>query len=85
VLELQASGACYSWRLPPPRRLDGVISIEACKEACAVLWRRLCGGVVLALREPQRATLVERDAKGDKWHDRVKVLDLVVSTPRGRV
>jgi hypothetical protein len=46
---------------------------------------KIVWGVVLALREPQRATLVERDAKGDKWPDRVKVLDLVVSTPRGRV
>ena len=23
MIELQASGACYSWRLPPPRWLDG--------------------------------------------------------------
>jgi hypothetical protein len=42
--------------------------------------RSLCGaskksfvrGIVLAPREPQRATLVERDAKGDKWSSRVK-------------
>jgi hypothetical protein len=35
--------------------------------------------------EPRRATLVERDTKSDKWSGRVKVLELVVSTPRGRV
>ena len=29
-------------------------------------------GVVLAPRDPQRATLVERDEKGDKWSGRVK-------------
>jgi hypothetical protein len=29
-------------------------------------------GVVLASREPRRATLVERDAKGDKWYGHVK-------------
>jgi hypothetical protein len=42
--------------------------------------RRLCGalkksfvrGILLALREPRRATLVERGAKDDKWSDRVK-------------
>ena len=42
-------------------------------------------GIVLTPREPRRATLVERDAKGDKWFGRVKVLELVVSTPRGSV
>ena len=29
-------------------------------------------GIVLTPREPRRATLVERDAKGDKWSGRVK-------------
>ena len=29
-------------------------------------------GIVLTPREPRRATLVERDTKGDKWSDRVK-------------
>ena len=28
--------------------------------------------IVLTLREPQRATLVERDAKSDKWSGWVK-------------
>ena len=29
-------------------------------------------GIVLTPREPQRATLVEQDAKGDKWFGQVK-------------
>jgi hypothetical protein len=29
-------------------------------------------GIVLTPREPRRATLVEQDAKGDKWSDQVK-------------
>ena len=29
-------------------------------------------GIVFNPREPRRATLVERDAKGDKWSDQVK-------------
>jgi hypothetical protein len=29
-------------------------------------------GVVLSLREPRRATLVEQDKKSDKWSSRVK-------------
>ena len=29
-------------------------------------------GIVLTLREPRRATLVERDVKGDKWSSQVK-------------
>jgi hypothetical protein len=37
-------------------------------------------GIVLTPQDPRRATLVERDTKGDKWSDRVKVLELVVST-----
>jgi hypothetical protein len=29
-------------------------------------------GIVLTPREPRRTTLVERDAKGDKWSSHVK-------------
>ena len=67
--------------------LDGlvVVSVEARKEDCTVLWRSDCEGIVLTPREPRRATLVERDTKGDKWFGRVKVLELVVSTPHGRM
>ena len=42
-------------------------------------------GVVLAPQELQRATLVEQDMKDDKWSSCVKVLELEVSTPYGRV
>ena len=38
---LQAGGACYSWRLPPPRRLGGGLH-QSMQEACALLWRRDC-------------------------------------------
>ena len=81
---LQAGGACYSWRLP---LLDGlvVVSIEARKKLVRCSRELTVRGVLLAPREPQRATLVERDMKGDKCSSRVKVLELVVSTPCGRV
>ena len=29
-------------------------------------------GIVLTPREPRRATLVERDVKGDKWSGHIK-------------
>jgi len=63
---LQAGGACYSWRLP---LLDGlvVVSIEARKKLVRCSEEELSRGIMLAPREPQRATLVERDTKGDKW------------------
>ena len=42
--------------------LDGlvVVSVETCKEDCAVLRISDCEGIVLTLREPRRATLVKR-------------------------
>jgi hypothetical protein len=33
---------------------------------------KLVRGIVLTPREPRRGTLVERDAKGDKWSGHVK-------------
>ena len=69
--------------------LDGLVDCGLHCEAHVVIVRcsreELVRGVVLAPWEPRRATLVERDAKGDKWSDRIKVLELVVSTSRGRV
>ena len=60
MIELQAGGACYSWRLPPPRRLGGGLC-RSSQEAYAVLRKRaFVRGIVLAPREPRRATLVER-------------------------
>jgi hypothetical protein len=83
VNELQAGGACYSWRFPPPRWLGGVISVEAHKKIvrCSreVIVREYCAH----LTGSRRTTLIERDTEGDKCSNQVKVLELVVSTPRG--
>ena len=67
--------------------LDGlvVVSVEARKKLVRCSRKRFVRGIVLTPREPRKAILVERDTKSDKWSGRVKVLELVVSTPRGRV
>ena len=54
--------------------LDGlvVVSVEARKKLVRCSGEVLVRGIVLAPREPRRATLVKRDAKGDKWSGRVK-------------
>ena len=54
--------------------LDGlvVVSVEAHKKLVRCSGEVLMRGIVLAPREPRRATLVKRDAKGDKWSGRVK-------------
>ena len=57
---LQAGGACYSWRLPPPRWLGGCASVEARKEIVRCSGEELVRGIVLAPWGSQRATLVER-------------------------
>ena len=59
-------GGCYL--------LDGlvVVSVEARKKLVRRSGEVLVRGIVLAPREPRRATLVKRDAKGDKWSGRVK-------------
>jgi hypothetical protein len=44
MIELQAGDACYSWRLPPPRRLGGVISVEARKKLVHCSEEELCEG-----------------------------------------
>jgi hypothetical protein len=72
VIELQGGGACYSWRLPPPRQLGGVICVEARKKLMWYSGEEICEGHSARPREPRRATLVERDMKGDKWSGRVK-------------
>jgi hypothetical protein len=84
VIELQAGGACYSWRLPPPRWLGSVISVEACKKIVRCSGEVIVRGVLCSPRGTAKKTLVEQDTKGDKCTDQVKVLELVVSTPRGR-
>jgi hypothetical protein len=60
VFELQAGGACYSWRLPPPRWLGGLWLHRSSQEVCARLQRSFVRGIVLTPWGSQRATLVER-------------------------
>jgi hypothetical protein len=57
---LQAGGACYSWRFTPPTRLGGEFSVEARKKIVWCYRKMIVRGIVLAPREPRRATLVER-------------------------
>ena len=49
--------------------LDGlvVVSVEACKKLVHCSGEEIVRGIVLTPWELRRATLVERDAKGDKW------------------
>jgi hypothetical protein len=54
--------------------LDGlvVVSVDAHKEIVRCSGEVIVRGIVLTPREPQRATLIKRDAKGDKWSDWIK-------------
>jgi hypothetical protein len=52
--------ACYSWRLPPPRRLGGLWLVEARKEIVRGSREGFVRGTVLTPRGSRRATLVER-------------------------
>jgi hypothetical protein len=54
--------------------LDGlvVVFIEADKKIVRCSREAIVRGIVLTPRESRRATLVERDVKGDKWSGRVK-------------
>ena len=47
--------------------LEVVDSVEAYKEDVWCSEEVIVRGIMLTSREPRRATLVERDAKGDKW------------------
>ena len=49
-----------------------VVSIEARKKLVRCSREEIVRGIVLTPGESQRATLVERDAKGDKWSGQVK-------------
>ena len=49
-----------------------VVSVEARKKLVRCSREVIVRGVMLAPWEPRRATLVERDAKDDKWSGRVK-------------
>jgi len=55
--------------------LDGLVafgSVEARKEIVRCFEEEFMRGTVLTLWGSRRATLVERDAKDDKWSDQVK-------------
>ena len=67
--------------------LDGlvVVSIKACKKLVRCSGEEIVRGIVLTPREPRRATLVERDVKGRQVVRLGQVLEIVISTPRGRV
>ena len=59
MIELQAGGVCYSWRLPPLRWLGGG-SVEARKKLVRRSGEVLCEGHCARPWEPRRATLVKR-------------------------
>ena len=54
--------------------LDGLVargSVEARKKIVRCSGQEIVRGIVLTLREPRRATLVERDVKTNKWFGRI--------------
>jgi hypothetical protein len=60
VIMLQASGTCYSWRLPPLRWLGDCDAVEARKETVWCSEVDLFGDLVLIpVEERRRATLGE--------------------------
>jgi hypothetical protein len=54
--------------------LDGlvVVTVEAREKIVRCSGEAIVRDIVLTPREPRRATLVERDTKGDKWSSWVK-------------
>ena len=55
--------------------IDGLVACDSVEEREKIVrcFREVTvRGVVLTPREPRRATLVERDVKGDQWSGRVK-------------
>ena len=54
--------------------LDGLVargSVEARKKIVRCSGEEFVRGIVLTPRESRRATLVERDAKSNKWYGRI--------------
>ena len=54
--------------------LDGLVardSVEARKKFVRCSGEEFVRGIVLTPREPQRATLVERDVKSNKWFGQI--------------
>ena len=85
MIELQAGGACYSWRLPPHRWLGGEFSVEARKEDCMMLWRRDCEGCCAHPMGAMKSNSSRARREGQQVIRPCQVLELVVSTPRGSV
>ena len=57
------------------RVLDGLVVClhrEARKKIVRCSGEVIARGIVLTLQEPRRATLIERDSKGNKWSGQVK-------------
>ena len=54
--------------------LDGVVVVplKHAKKIVRCSGEEIVRGIMLTLREPQRATLVEQNAKSDKWSIGVK-------------
>jgi hypothetical protein len=85
VIELQANGACYSWRLPLLDNFGGVISVEARKKLVRCSGEELCEG---HCARPVGATKSNSSKAGHEGREVVRlgqVLELMVSTSRGRV
>jgi hypothetical protein len=72
VIELQPGGACYSWSLPPSRRLGGGVSIEARKKLVHGSEQGIVRGILLTSREMRRAKIVERGVKSSMGSSRIK-------------
>jgi hypothetical protein len=85
VIELQAGGACYSWRLPPPRWLCGVVSIEAYEKIVRCSREELCEGHCARPAGAAKSNSSKMRREGRQVVRLGQVLELVVSTPRGRV
>jgi len=55
--------------------IDGLVACDSIKARKEIVWcfrEEIVRGMVLTPRGSQRATLVERDVKSDKWSGRVK-------------
>jgi hypothetical protein len=85
VIELQASDACYSWRLPPPRWLGGVISVEAHKKLVRCSGEELYEGHCARPTGATKSNSSKARREGRQVVRPGQVLELVVSIPHGRV
>ena len=77
---VEAGGACYSWRLPPPRWLVGGLH-RSPQKACAVLWRSDCEGDCAHPVGAAKSNSSRARHEGKQVVQPGQVLELVVSTP----